>query len=296
MPLTHECTLRVRFYECDAYGHVNNANYVRYMQEAAFDASAAVGYPYERYNEIRRLWLIRETDVEYLSPLRYGDRVTVRTWVHDFRRSRSRRMYELRRAGSDEMVARGCTDWVFIDSESGRPTRIPAEMVKAFMPEGAPESTPPHEHFPDPPPPPPAVFTLRRRVEWRDIDMAQHVNNAVYLAYIDDCGMQVAAAYGWPVARMREVGFAIVARWHHIEYKVPALVDDEIEIATYVYNMRNATATRAYHITRPSDGAMLLLAQTHYVWVDIKTGSPIRIPEQFISDFEPNIVDGGHGR
>ena len=45
----HTATFRVRHYECDAYGHLNNANYARYMQEAAFDASAAVGYGKDRY-------------------------------------------------------------------------------------------------------------------------------------------------------------------------------------------------------------------------------------------------------
>ena len=45
----HERTFRVRYYECDAYGHVNHANYLRYMQETAFDASAAVGYEIARY-------------------------------------------------------------------------------------------------------------------------------------------------------------------------------------------------------------------------------------------------------
>ena len=52
MPLTHTRTFRVRHYECDAYGHLNNANYLRYMQETAFDASAAAGYDLERYNKL----------------------------------------------------------------------------------------------------------------------------------------------------------------------------------------------------------------------------------------------------
>ncbi len=42
-----ERAFRVRSYECDGYGHVNHANYLRYMQEAAFDASAAAGYDLE---------------------------------------------------------------------------------------------------------------------------------------------------------------------------------------------------------------------------------------------------------
>ena len=123
MPLTHVRTFRVRHYECDAYGHVNYANYLRYMQEAAFDASAAAGYDLDRYEAMGRHWLVRETDIEYLRPLRYGDTVQVKTWVADFRRIRSRRAYEFRRfdpstefipseaeglrAGSDELRLSG---------------------------------------------------------------------------------------------------------------------------------------------------------------------------------------------
>ena len=118
MPVVHKRTFRVRNYECDAYGHVNNANYVRYMQEAALDASAAVGYDEARYNELGHIWVIRETNIEYLRPLRFGDSVEVTTWVGDFRRVRSRRFYELRNAETGDMVAQGSTDWVYIDRAS----------------------------------------------------------------------------------------------------------------------------------------------------------------------------------
>ena len=75
MPLTNTTKFRVRYVECDAYGHVNNANYLRYMQEAAFNASAAVGYDVKRYDEIGQYWLVRETEIEYFKPLMYGDDV-----------------------------------------------------------------------------------------------------------------------------------------------------------------------------------------------------------------------------
>ena len=65
MPLVHTRNFRVRHYECDAYGHLNNANYLRYMQEAAFDASAAAGYGMLRY----------EADRAPVAGARYGDRV-----------------------------------------------------------------------------------------------------------------------------------------------------------------------------------------------------------------------------
>lgn len=88
MPLTHIEKFKVRYTECDQYGHVNNVNYLRYMQEAAFDASAAAGYAFKRYDELGQYWLVRETEIEYLKPLTYGDEFELKTWVVDFRRVR----------------------------------------------------------------------------------------------------------------------------------------------------------------------------------------------------------------
>jgi len=316
MPLTHVRTFRVRHYECDAYGHVNYANYLRYMQEAAFDATAAAGYDLDRYEAMGRHWLVRETDIEYLRPLRYGDSVQVKTWVADFRRIRSRRAYEFRRfdgacpesfdfaqdrlcrrahhrrVESGELVARAHTDWVFLDSATWQPAPIPPEMMAAFFPEGLPDPAPPRPRFPSVPPPPLGVFRLRRRVEWRDIDTAQHVNNAAYLAYLEDCGLQVAAVHGWPLARMQAEGFAIVARRHRIEYRQPAVLDDELKLATWLSDVKRATAIRHYTVTRVSDGALLARARTLRVWVDVKTRRPIRIPTAFLADFAPNIAGG----
>src|SRR5690349_3813045 len=111
MPITHERTFRIRHYECDAYGHVNNTHYLRYMQEAALDASAAAGYDLARYAALGHHWLVRETEIEYLTPLHYGDSVRVSTWVEDFRRARSRRAYALHRAADGVPVANGATEW-----------------------------------------------------------------------------------------------------------------------------------------------------------------------------------------
>lgn len=290
MPLTHIRTFRVRHYECDAYGHLNHANYLRYMQETAFDASAAAGYDFTRYQELGAIWLIRETDIEYLLPLRYDDRVEVKTWVEDFRRVRSRRAYEFRLAQSGTLAARASTDWAYLSRQDGRPVAIPEEMKTAFFPEGVPADALRRGRFPPAPPPPPGVFTMRRRVEWRDIDPMQHVNNATYLTYIEDCGMQVSAAHSWPLERMWGAGFGVVARRHRIEYLLPAVLDDELEIATWVYDVRAASVMRYYTITRSSDSAVLARAHTQWVWIDVASQKPIRIPQAFMTDFAANIA------
>ena len=291
MPLTHSRTLRIRHYECDAYGHVNNANYVRYMQETAFDASAVAGYGIARYQEMGRIWLVRDTDIEYLQPLRYGDSVSIKTWVADMRRVRSQRAYEFRNDATGELVARAHTDWVFLDTNTGRPTPIPEALMAAFFPEGVPMEVPPREHFPTPPPPPVGVFSMRRIVEWRDIDPMQHVNNATYLAYMDDCGVQVSRAHGWSMDRMSSEGFGIITRRNRIDYRQPALLDDDLAITTWVSGVHSSSATRHYAITRVADGALLAQANALYVWVDLTSGKLIPVPGYFLKDFANNIVD-----
>ncbi len=282
MPVQHTRTFRVRYYECDAYGHVNQANYLRYMQEAAFDASAAAGYDLKRYEALGRLWLIRETEIEYLHPLRYGDSVQVTTWVADLRRVRSCRAYELRHAGSGELMARAFTDWAFMDSATNRPAPIPAEVKVAFIPEGT--AAPPRHRFPAPPPPPPGAFRQERRVEWRDLDQAGHVNNAVYLSYMEDGALQAARACGWPVGRMAAEGFNIVARQHRIEYLQPALLDDELVLTTWFSDVGRSSAVRHAAIARAADGALLSRARTVSVWIDAETRQPIHIPDRFLAD------------
>jgi acyl-CoA thioester hydrolase len=290
MPLTHTRNFRVRYYECDAYGHLNNANYLRYMQETAFDASAAAGYDLKRYEQMGRFWLIRETEVEYLLPLYYNDCVAVKTWVADFRRSTSRREYEFYNTSTGELAARGTTNWAFLDSASSRPARIPAEMAAAFIPEGISEPLPPRQVFPQAPPPPPGVFSTTRQVTWRDIDSQQHVNNAVYLEYVEECGFQVLAAHQWPVQRMMAEGFAILVRKNQIQYRLPAFIDDELEITTWASNVRRSTAVRYYQIRRPRDGALLVEVHALGVWVDLSSGRPVRINPQFLADFQANLV------
>src|SRR5262245_56209784 len=97
MPAIFKRKFRVRHYECDAYGHLNNVNYLRYMQETALDASAAVGWDVPRYESIGKQWLIRDSDIHYYQPLRWNDELEITTYVVDFRRVQSRRRYEFSR-------------------------------------------------------------------------------------------------------------------------------------------------------------------------------------------------------
>jgi len=290
MPHIYTRNFRVRYYECDAHGHLNNANYLRYMQETAFDASAAVGYDHARYDEIGHHWLIRETQIEFNNPARYNECIQVKTWIADFRRVSSRRVYEFTNSETGLAVAKAYTDWVYLDTESGLPTSIPASMVDAFYPEGIPENFPGRNRFASQPQPPKKMYSIQKQVGWLEIDQLLHVNNAIYLDYVTECGMEVIKAFGWAWERMIDAGFVIFLRQLHIQYVQQAHLGDEIVVDTWAGNIRRSTATRYYRIRRKDNDEILAKINTDGVWVDLSTYHPIRIPADFLADFSENIV------
>lgn len=287
--LTHTSHLTVRHYECDAYGHVNNANYLRYMEHAAIEASAAVGFDDARYKALGTLWLIRETDIEYLQPLLAEDAVEIKTWVSDFRRVRSQRQYEFVRVGDGALAAKATTDWVYMDRATQRPVSVPPEVIAAYAPDGTLPAQP-RNGLPAAPPSPPQPFTLRRRVEWRDIDQIGHVNNATYLNYMEEAAVESVEAFNWSMTRLVDEDIAIVARRHQIEYTQPAKLGEELLITTYLADIKRASAVRHFRISRASDGEQLARAVSHWVFLHPSSGQVARVPDSIRADFAAHVA------
>lgn len=115
----------------DEIGHVNNVVYVQWMQNVAKLHSDAVGCTVAT-RDADAVWVVRSHKVEYLRPAVAGDRVAALTWVENFRRAASLRKYTFVRMSDDTVLAKGETDWVFVDACSGRPRIIPQNVIGAF--------------------------------------------------------------------------------------------------------------------------------------------------------------------
>jgi acyl-CoA thioester hydrolase len=132
MPRIHVRSLTVPAEAIDVLGHVNNLEYVRWMQEVATEHSAAQGWPLERYVALGAGWFVRRHTVEYLRPAFAGETLEVHTWVASFERCSSPRRYLFFRPADGQVVVRAETLWVFVRYESGAPVRIPADLRGAF--------------------------------------------------------------------------------------------------------------------------------------------------------------------
>jgi len=115
----------------DQNGHVNNVVYVQWMQDVAVLHSEATGGT-RAMHTAGGTWVVRSHKVEYLSPAFADEEIVALTWVVNFRRVRSVRRHKFFRKSDNTLLAKGETEWVFVDAESGTPRKIPEEVMRLF--------------------------------------------------------------------------------------------------------------------------------------------------------------------
>ena len=125
----------------DENGHVNNVEYVRWMQEVAVMHSGVQGFGLEQYRKLGVTWVVRSHRIEYVNAAFRGDEITVFTWVATMGRSQSLRKYKFVRVADSKVLAKAETNWVYLNTKSNRPCAIHDEVAGAF--EIIPESEEP---------------------------------------------------------------------------------------------------------------------------------------------------------
>jgi acyl-ACP thioesterase len=230
---------RVRFDEAGADGLMRTSSLLRYAQDIAWRHSEDLGFDRSWYTERGRWWVVRSVELEVLAPVAMGRTLRVATAVIGHRRIWARRLGEYRLAGGT-LAAIASTDWVIVD-ERGRILRIPADFGDAF---------PNVELASDiirvsPPPEPPDAARLTLRVRPQDLDPMGHVNNAVYLDWLEEAVIEAGA----PAAT------TTIPRRVAIEYAASAAPGDTLEAIAWP-----ADGSWWIRLTRIDDGADVLRA------------------------------------
>lgn len=133
-PAPHVIELEVRAQDIDAYGHVNNAVYLTWLDRAAWSHSAALGVPLEQCVTMRRGMAALRTEIDFVRAALLGDRVWVATWIADSDgRLRVERRFQVVRAADDATLARARTEYVCINLDTGRAVRQPELFARAYV-------------------------------------------------------------------------------------------------------------------------------------------------------------------
>jgi acyl-CoA thioester hydrolase len=274
---------RVRHYELDSFGHVNNAVYVNYMQEAAIEASSDAGFGPAWYAERGTNWVIRRLSIRYLSPAVYNDELNVMTWISEVRRATCTREYEIRRRADNAQIARARVQWVYLDSSTGRLARLPSEITERFAPTNEVEEelgiriqrakeTP--EAF---------RYRTRRRVQTFELDTLQHVNHAVYLNWIEQAYFDAMRTSGHAVEQTRPEGWLALQGGHDIEYFEPAFDNEEIEITSWVCEVGRVRGAWTHEIHSVNRGKLLAREYSLGIFVN-EAGKPVNAPMHVINN------------
>jgi acyl-CoA thioester hydrolase len=128
----------------------------------------------------------------------------------------------------------------------------------------------------------PAPFEMIVPVLRGDIDEQNHVNNAVYLRWVQD----VATAHWRTVAgseAQKTIGWVVVR--HEIDYKAPATLGDKIVLRTWVGKATRLTFERFTEIRRNRDGRLLSQARTLWCPINTQTSRPVRVPAEVRARF-----------
>ena len=122
------------------------------------------------------------------------------------------------------------------------------------------------------------------QVSESDIDELNHVNNQVYVRWLEEAARYASAQNGWSAKEYFENGYAWVVRQHWIEYLRPCFSGDEVTIYTWVSAMSEGRSLRRYALVR--NGKLCVTAATEWNLINVKTGRAIPCPDNMAACFE----------
>jgi acyl-CoA thioester hydrolase len=244
-----------RYYECDPYDHLNHAFYLRYAVESILGV-------------LPRKALVTKVSIEFLRPASYQKPLKVQAEVS---------------SETNESMVFDCT---FSDEAGHRNAlaRVAMSYVAShnFAPMvEAPEPSRPWKE------PPPAAFQTKRRVRWYHLNPAGHLDSAWYLSLFEDVVIDAAAAAGWTMKRAQQNNIGFFARSVFLEIGRPLFLDQEFNVTTYISEIGNTSALRENRMHFNDE--LIARSQIWWVFVDLATGRPARLPDTWMDDFAGQI-------
>lgn len=279
-------TFRVRWAEVGANGQVSPAAYLRYLVETAYDWAIAGGLGQaDGSNPLGLLWVIRETEINLIAPLTYNETFDFTIWMVSWQRVRGVRCFEVLRKSDGAVIAQGTQQIVSIDAATLRPMNLPEHLLENYRLEQPRQFS--STRFPKLAPA--AGHVTQRTVEWADLDLMEHVNNAVYLDYAAEATAQDFTTRGWSPVTLKAHKLTVVTRRIHIQYQSPALWNEVLTVTTAPLSLHETGGTSCIRVTRATDGAAVAECIVDWAMLDSESGAARSLPVGLVESFQKDL-------
>ena len=135
------------------------------------------------------------------------------------------------------------------------------------------------------------VFDLEMTVQAEHIDRLGHVNNVVYMQWMQQVATAHIDSLGLGLKEYLELKHAMVAVEHHVQYRKAAFEGEKIILRTWLNEINALYLFRQYVFYRTQDQAVLFSGNTKWACVEIATGRPKRMSPTFTQAYQPLAVD-----
>jgi acyl-CoA thioester hydrolase len=116
----------------DVLGHVNNAVYLHYLEQAAWEHSEHLGLTLAQYERLGGIFIMRKLEIDFIGSAVMGDTLAVATWIDEMRGARAIRKYEIAHADTGCVLVQATAVWAWVERATGRPRPIPAAVSELF--------------------------------------------------------------------------------------------------------------------------------------------------------------------
>lgn len=123
MTTINQTDIEVRYQETDQMGVVYHANYLVWFEIGRTKLIQQLGFHYASLEEENILSPVIDVQISYQTPAKYGDTVTVSTWIHSYDGVRTSYGYEIHNKDGERLV-KGTTQHVIVDKTTFKPMRL----------------------------------------------------------------------------------------------------------------------------------------------------------------------------
>lgn len=117
--------------DIDEQGIAYNVTIIDWMMRAAIAHSTHLGFDRLAYARLEAMFVVRRHEIDYHRSARLGDELLLRTWPSFMKAATAHRCHEVV-ARDGTILAKGMNVWAYVDRTTGRPKRMPAEVLESF--------------------------------------------------------------------------------------------------------------------------------------------------------------------